>query len=476
MTRKPKRKSDLPVGTQFSPDLIDLPQFLKAIIRHSGDREAMLNAVWEPSVRRRAPKRPPTTRQKSLPLEAARQYELLDGQYGATELARSLAGMPRDQLLRMFARHLLLNLGGLTIVQAVEEMRLDPSQPSVTSDPLARYLTEHRGFRVIEHNTAINTFRMWLAEAGVFPKVGRSAGAWIPNKPQVEALIGMSEQLVNAVAALAPHQVAFIDALCAVGDRKAHRAADIRALAETRNPGVRFNRASLPSDVLAPLRDMGLVTYTTTGTGGGKSSLVTVTERFDTEVLDVFLKRTLQHLDPIAAAYFSKVPDEIYRDLRSKDSATKGRALEALAIRVMRLLGLRFVGWNRRAVDTGYGEVDALLKGVLGAVPVRLQIQCKNTTATIGHEDVAREVGLTVSTGASHILFLANSRFTRNALRFADEVMRRTPLTLYLLDKDDFERLEEDDSNLGTILREKADLALEAAVAGTAFDSSRRRS
>lgn len=34
-----KNKSEIPVGTQFSPNLINLPEFIKAIVKHSGSRE-----------------------------------------------------------------------------------------------------------------------------------------------------------------------------------------------------------------------------------------------------------------------------------------------------------------------------------------------------------------------------------------------------------------------------------------------------
>ena len=42
--------SEIPVGTQFSPNLIDLAEFIKAIIAHSGDKTKQEKAIWKPPV------------------------------------------------------------------------------------------------------------------------------------------------------------------------------------------------------------------------------------------------------------------------------------------------------------------------------------------------------------------------------------------------------------------------------------------
>ncbi|MCY3565349.1 MAG: hypothetical protein OXH27_04130, partial [Gammaproteobacteria bacterium] len=100
-------------------------------------------------------------------MEAAKQYGLLDDAYGATDLCRQLDGMDERSMYRSFARHILLNLGGLRVVEAVQQMQHE--NLTVSSDSLAAYLTE-QGFFVAEHNTAVNSLRMWLAKAGLFPE------------------------------------------------------------------------------------------------------------------------------------------------------------------------------------------------------------------------------------------------------------------------------------------------------------------
>src|SRR5436309_1019875 len=166
----PRPRSEIPVGTQFSPALIQLRPFLRALRKHSGNQKALRAAIWTPPVHRKSTSTPASSRRANLPLEAAVQYGLLKRRsYVATKLARRLAKRKGSTLYEDFARHILLKCGGLRVVEAVEQMQRDDLE--VTGDSLARYLTQ-QGFRVTEHNTAINTLRMWLARAGLFPQTG----------------------------------------------------------------------------------------------------------------------------------------------------------------------------------------------------------------------------------------------------------------------------------------------------------------
>src|SRR5437764_382931 len=118
--------SAIPVGTQFSPTLVNLGEFAQALVAHSGDKAAMEDAVWKPPVRVSASKKAPTRRRKSLPLEAAVQYGLLEEKtYSATDLAKKLASLIGLPLYEEFARHILLNCGGLRVLQGVEQMETD---------------------------------------------------------------------------------------------------------------------------------------------------------------------------------------------------------------------------------------------------------------------------------------------------------------------------------------------------------------
>ena len=444
------RSSEIPVGTQFSPTLIDLAAFLKAIIRHSGNKPAMAVAVWKEPVRRKPVTNEPTPRRASLPLEAARQYELLDEHYEATDLARELVCLAGQELHDAFARHILLNLGGLRVVEAAQQMAHDGLR--VTGDSLAGYLTD-QGFPVTVHNTAINSLRMWLAEAGLFPP-GRSRRAWEVDPSAKERLAGMTDEALAALVGLTAEQRAFVEALCRIEPRGWYPAADVRDLTET-IVGRRVDRANLPKAFLDPLKEAGLLEYRARGTAGGKTSLLRTTEEFDAKVLEPFINQTIKSMDAPLVAYYRRRPENIRDDLESTDRHKKGQALEALSIWLMRLMGLRFVAWRKRAADeTGHAEVDVLLGGVVGMVPTRWQVQCKNTpSGRVRLEDVAKEVGISLITKANIIMIFANGPVTEPARRYAQEVMRHTSLTIMILDRLDFEEIVRSPGRIAAILR-----------------------
>jgi site-specific DNA-methyltransferase (cytosine-N4-specific) len=385
-------------------------------------------------------------------LEAAIQYELLSkGTYEATELTRGLAALGDQELAESFAKHILLRLGGIRVVEAAQQMKLD--QLSITGDTLARYLS-NQGFPVTEHNTAINSMRMWLGLAGIFATRG-----WEVNALRKRALIGLDDDEIASIVSLTKDQQAFVVALCRINPAGDYPAAEVRNLAES-IVGHTFARASLPTVILEPLSQIGLVEYKTKGTGGGKSSTLRLSPKFRADVLAPFIEHAVKNLDAVLTAYYKKTPAEIYAELDSNNTFIKGKALEAYGVHIMRLLGLRFVGWRKRArATTGRSEIDVVMTGMLGGQPSRWQIQCKNTPGSraVDVEDVAKEVGLLPLTKATHIMLLANCRVTKDAQDFAVETMRHSPVIIFLLDITDYNQIKNAPGDLPIILRAKSE-------------------
>lgn len=449
----PRVVSAIPVGTQFSPDLIDFREFLHAIAAHSGDKPAMEAAIWRPPVRIAPVRQKPTRRRASLPLEAAAQYGLLDDQYRITPLAQTLSTLTGDALYNAFALHILTERGGLRVVEGAQQMALDEPETgvSVTGDSLAAYLTD-QGFTVTVHNTAINSLRLWLARAHIF-----AAADWKVDTQSKERLLGLSDDEISALVDLTDEQRAFAIALCRSPPVGRVQASQIRESAE-RILGRRTQRSSLPK-LMEPLKAAGLLDYQSGGTSGGKSARVWVTPKFDAEVLGPFLEHATRQLNPVLTAYYRRDFGQIHRDLHSENAYTRGRALEAYAIQIMRRLGLRFVRWRERAKEhTGGAEVDVVMSGVLAGTPTRWQVQCKNTPGRqVRLGDVAKEVGLLPLTKATHILMLANCPFTKDARNYALQIMKHSATTIFLLDKTDFDEIQSTSGGaLAGILASKA--------------------
>jgi hypothetical protein len=417
------------------------------LVRYSGDKHAIERAIWAPEVRTKA-HAGPTRRLSSLPVEAAVQYGLLDDGYAATDVARRLAQLEPPQLYDEFARHILLKCSGIRVVEAAQEMMTDGLR--VTGDSLAEYLTD-QGFPVTIHNTAINSMRMWLEKADVF------RNGWEVDAARVEALVGLSREQIGALVGLDEEQQAFLRALCRVDPQGKCSAADVRELAE-QILGRRIPRDSLPKRVLIDLKNLGLIDFQSGGTAGGKAAKLWTLPKFKKDVLEPFLVDAVRSLDPVLTAYYQTSPADIYKDLHASDKNRKGKALEAYAVHIMRLMGFRFVGWRKRAKEsTGYAEVDLVMTGLFGNSPTRWQVQCKNTPAgSVDLEDVAKEVGLLPLTKATHILVVANCRYTGDAHLFAAEIVASTPVTIFLLNKLDVERVHASPAALASVLRTKA--------------------
>jgi hypothetical protein len=450
--------SDIPVGTQFSPGVIDLRAFLKACIQYSGDRRALERAVIEAPVRIRKPGESRTPRMGRLPLEAAAQYGLLTpAKYEATELTKTLVALDDRRMYDEFARHILLECNGLRVVEGAQQMALDQPLTGVriTGDTLAQYLS-NQGLRVTIHNTAINSMRMWLAKAGLFPEEGRD-DPWRVDEGAKQRILGVTPQEISAIASWSVEHRALALALCRMSATGTVDAADVRALAEV-DLGRPLPRGSLPQ-LFQPLASAGYVRIQSGGTKAGKSAKLEVLPAFKAEVLGPFIEKTAEQLDSSILDLYKWDATTIKRELASRDTFKKGLALEAYAVRIMRLLGLRFVRWRERSNQTGGAEVDVILSGLLGGIPTRWQVQCKNTpSGVVRLDEVAKEVGLAPLTKATHILIVANCGFTRDAYRYARAVMENTALTVYLLGANEFARvLDSQGGDLPTILREQAE-------------------
>jgi hypothetical protein len=283
----PRPTSAIPVGTQFSPDLVNLKAFCAELIAGNGVKDVLEDRVWQPNVRIAKRTGPPTRRGRSLPLESARQYGLLNKDYSATQLAEALAAADEDLGIELFGRHILLECGGLRVVEAAQQMQQDQAFTGVrvTGDTLAAYLTA-QGFTVIEHNTAINSLRMWLANAGIFKGKG-----WQVDENRKRELLGLDDMDIATLVSLPSDSAAMAIALCRIKPTAPVLASEVRELAEVIE-GRRLGRSSLPK-LLEPLKVAGLIDFKSGGTRSGKSAKVWLEDKFNAEVLEPFLTITV---------------------------------------------------------------------------------------------------------------------------------------------------------------------------------------
>lgn len=275
-----------------------------------------------------------------------------------------------------------------------------------------------------------------------------------------------------------PDQRAVLKALCnlpmpVIPDQEPLPANKVMEYAETLY-GVTFNPKNFPREVLEPLASSGYISIEkqTKATGevasrrvqySGKPYLVYRTEKFANEYLESLID-ALSNTGLAIRQLLRKPLSEILQELQSEHTGIKGKALEALAFYLMRLLGLEFKSWRKRGKKTGGFEVDVIVEGAR-LIFSRWQIQCKNTPeSSVPLEDIAKEVGLSLQLKSNVILMVTTGRFSRDALIYADDMMRLTHLNIVTLDRGDLRKLSESPLTIVEILKMSSPLSRSMAL------------
>ncbi|MGV2389544.1 MAG UNVERIFIED_CONTAM: restriction endonuclease [Microcystis novacekii LVE1205-3] len=217
---------------------------------------------------------------------------------------------------------------------------------------------------------------------------------------------------------------------------------------------IRFPSKSFVQDIIQPLVKVGLIaTEKTTGGRGAKPNLVKLTEKSQLELLSRLLQ-SISDITEISQTELNRSFEDVVNDLDNPDKHIKGKALELLAIWMIRLTSLRFTKWRKRDYETGQGEVDVLAASDR-FVYHRWQIQCKNTKR-VDVEVLAKEVGMTFVTGSDVVMIVTTGEFTRDAFQYAYRMMEVSRYYMVLIQKEDIDAIKQDRTNIIKILDRRA--------------------
>ncbi|HEY8595155.1 MAG TPA: restriction endonuclease [Devosiaceae bacterium] len=453
------QRSDLPFGSEFSPSQIELPALLEIVERHQGNPhalEAEIMATYFASHSahpgddaHRDYNRGKLANNCKLGLIA---YGLVDREARFTGFGRQLFDLRDDEdaLYEALAKHILLNLKGMTLVQCLQDMVA--AGEDITLDSL-RHALEERGVRFPRGGKHPSMMRLWLAKAGVI--VG---SRWQVNTIRLRAVLGADPEEYPTLAKFSPYQQAFLLALANTGIRTPQPANEIVKLASA-TFGIRFPDKSLPKDVLNALRDSGYINVTKTTTGrGAKPFLVEPTAKVDIEILGPLLDQMKDQVDPKLLGLLTKPLAEILEEVGSSDRYVSGLALEAMAFKLMRNLAMEYVATRLRASSTGGAEVDVIFHSAR-LVYSRWQVQCKNT-ARVALDDVAKEVGLTHFLKSTVIVIVTTGEIGSEARRYANKIMSDSNLAIVMIDKADLEGVTRSPAYLVDAFRREAEHAM----------------
>lgn len=352
-------KSDLPFGSEFSPNQIDLIRVLELAQEYSGDWHAL-----EDAIRREYFDSHPTSEYNRRKLAnncklGMIAYGVLHRDGTLTDVGKQLLSLKEtpDKMYDLFARHILLNLKGLIVIQTVQDMQARGEK--VDLQKLREWLAERDIFfpRGGKHPSIM---RLWLEKAGVV-----TSDDWQIDINRLNEVIGVSVDTIDELSMFTKERKAFLKTLANIGGTGPYWSNEVEKLA-TSSYGVKLDEKNLPKTVLYPLEKAGYITLEkgTKATGrGAKPFQIRLTEKMRAElvapIIEALESQTHSDLRPMLRKSFA----EILEELSSADRHIKGLALEALAFYLMRLIDLKYVATRLRGQVTGGAEVDLIFEG-----------------------------------------------------------------------------------------------------------------
>lgn len=218
---------------------------------------------------------------------------------------------------------------------------------------------------------------------------------------------------------------------------------------------IRLTSKMLVQSVVDPLVKLGLIESQKSTEGrGAKSHYVKLSSKAKKDLLSPLLA-SIADMTKISEIELNRSFEDVVNDLDDDDKHIKGKALELLAIWMIRLTSLRFTKWRLRSYQaTGKGEVDVLAASDR-FVYHRWQIQCKNTKE-VGLEVLAKEVGMTFVTGADVVMIVTTGKFSSDAIQYAYRMMEVSRYYMVLIQREDIEAIKNDRTSIVQILDRRA--------------------
>ena len=439
---------ELPFGSEFSPNQIDLPELLELCKQNEGDRETLEDTIKKQYFANHGNGKEKNRCTLAMNCRLGlKSYGIIDDDCYLTDLGKQLYSLKDDpdSLYSAFARHILLNLNGMGFVQCLDDM--NTAAENITLQTM-RPALEIRGITYPSGGKHPSIIRLRLSKAGIFPKNG-----YIVNHEKLKEILGNDNDMSD-LRKLTKEQRYFLLALINTGKHDYQPAAKIVRLAEA-TYDVSYPEKTVPKSILEPISDLGYIEVQKATTGrGGKSHLCKPTGKAKKDILEPLIKQLKAQTDPRLIEMLTKSIDVILLDINSKDTYIKGIALEALAFKLLRILGLDYLATRVRAEATGGNEVDLLFQSDR-LIYSRWQIQCKNTKQ-VSIDYVAREVGLTQILYSNVIVLITTGTVSPKARVYANHIMKNSNLNIVFIDKDGIQSIANDPTTIIDIFEREA--------------------
>lgn len=427
----------LPNMNEFSPGTLDTSRVrdvLKIIEPYqndSGDLEGMLTALQTcPKILKTANAKQRKQRARNV-LIGMSQCFLLEKNGGLvapvlTKSAKAMLTLNDKEASDEFSKYLLLEAHGLELLDAVAMIRARGESIDLQA---IRDELRSRQFVVTENEGNASKIRQWLEASGLV------SDDWQVNDAALTALIGVSSGFLQVWHGLTRAQRVFAKQAKSLDVSNAGdwlQVRQIKRLCETAHGRSVFPEGKLREKVIVPLVRVGMLEVRGTGGGrGGDSGEVCVSDMLRN--LNVELPEEGISGIPIDLRDKLSTPlSDIFHDLVHSSTHTRGLALELLALRLIRDIGLFPVCFRERTSKTQEAEVDLIAQGVHLHYS-RWLVQCKNT-AFVEVSDIAKEVGMAVILKAQVILMVTTGKFRRTVQIYANGLATSSNLQAILID------------------------------------------
>jgi site-specific DNA-methyltransferase (cytosine-N4-specific) len=446
-------------GHQFEPEKFSLAEITKLCEEHQPYRDELekqiLNKYFSKHSQGNNSQKDSSRNQGKLAMNcflSLRAYKIIEDiegnrQYQLTNFGKHIVQLSNnnEDIHKIFARHILVNLTGMSLLKAIEAINTRGETPNLE---LIAYELQEMGFSISPNAIYTSTMRKWL-------KLGKVLdGEYDINWDIVYELLGANKDYIDQLYTLTSPQKYFLLSMIQLDIQDFKPWNEIAKYAKSRYQ-IRLPSKTFVKDIIEPLVNLELIkTQKTTSGRGAKPNLVCLTDKSINELVGELIN-TIAELTDLSNIELNRSFENVIDDLEHPNKHIKGKALELLAIWMIRLTGLRFSQWRLRSYQsTGGGEVDVLAASDR-FVYSRWQIQCKNTKK-VDVDVLAKEIGITFVTGADVVMVVTTGQFTRDALQYASRMMEVSRYYMILLQKEDIESIKEDKTYIIKILDKQA--------------------
>lgn len=440
----------LPYGAEFSPDKIKIKEVLKMASSHEGQPSDKLVTDLAKKYYKKHHVMASNCKNSMV------AYEILETGGGVTLSAfgNELLTMTNEaEIYDAMAKHILTHLSGLMFIEAIRTISQGGNRPTLES------MTETLNLMGCEElsktNKHVATMKKWLEKAKVL-------NGWEIKEKKLESLIGVKEADIKVLRGLTREQACFIKALCNTGSDDYQNASKIRDLA-TASYYVDFPAKNFANAIIKPLEDKKLIEKKPSASShGGNSSEIKLESTVKAEVLAPVLEQIEIIAGKEVIQYCQKSLEDLRTEIDSTDTHVKGLALEAFAIKMMRIINLDFIGTRVKGSETGGAEVDVLFDTTRLNYS-RWQVQCKNTPK-VSIDQVAKEVGLSHVLKTNVIVILTTGKATSTAKEYATTIMREMNLCIIFIEADDIDEILSSPASIVDVLNRESQKAKQIKI------------